>query len=225
LRRDKVEKEELKCDSYDDEHDSYDNVIDNPSVTPSVITTTPYAMGDPHITTIYNKYYTIPNIKGIIRMFSDGELTINAELDVCPSNSKYPVYKDLTFIKYLGIKYQNEQIIVDMFAIDTYYRSLNNKNKIEKDNFFQFRLPQEIPHISKERVIRFNKLANKNKYELRYIEFNTRALGKVYIELMYSPDWRDFINSVNLISNGLSMSKCRGALVSQMGAVMVDNLI
>jgi len=224
-----ITSESLNCSVYDSSDDSDTVLIDNPNVTPLTITTSPYAMGDPHITTIYNKYYTIPNDLGIIRMFSDGEFIINAELNYYPPNDKYPAYKDLTFMKYLGIRHNDKHIVVDMFNPDTYYKIIDEQMvKIEpqSEEIFKIIPVNEMPKkILQERLDRFNKLAKKHKYELRYLEFNTMLLGKVYVELMFSFEWRDFINSINLISNGLCMTNGKGALVRQSQAKLVSSLI
>lgn len=226
-----IDNESLNCSVYDSNEDPGTTIIENPNVTPYTNTTSPYAMGDPHITTIYNKYYTILNDLGILRLFSDGEFIMNAELNYYPQNDKYPAYKDLTFIKYLGIRHNDKHVIVDMFNPDNYYQMIDGKmTKLESntyvEDFFKVVPQNEMPkEILKERLDRFNKLAKGHKYELRYLEFNTMLLGKVYVELMFSFEWRDFINSVNLISNGLCMTNATGALVSQSQAKFVSSLI
>jgi hypothetical protein len=55
---------------------------------------TPYAMGDPHVMTIYNKKFDLPNCAGTYNFYNDGELGIIAKVDYYPHNQKYELYKD-----------------------------------------------------------------------------------------------------------------------------------
>lgn len=193
---------------------------------------TPYAMGDPHIVTIYGKRYDLPNNKNIYELYNDGELFINAKLDTFYMNVGIPVLEDLTFLNLVSIQvknefYKGEYIIANMLHPDCYCIYDYEGKLVETNNFINFKTLDEsdIPDISLPRRVHYSKLAHTNTFKLKYINFNTKNLGNVYLEIFLIPHVKDFVNSVSIISNNLGINEAKGALVHRRFAKVLNDLI
>jgi len=165
-------------------------------------------------------------------MFNNDELIINAKMDNFRMNKNIKSLEHLTFINYLSIQIKNETqyeyIIINMFHPDCYYILESNK-LVKKDltyfSLFKIRESNEIPDISEKRKQNYEKLAKTKNFKLKYVELETQMLGKVYIELMYIPHKKDFVNSISLICNDLILFNSRGALVSQQSSRIEPSLV
>jgi len=208
--------------------------INNTNFTPKYKNlTTPYAMGDPHIRTIFGKKYDLPNDTNIYTMFDNGELTINAKMDNFYMNRDIEVLKDLTFIRLLSIQIKNsdvsEYIIVDMLHPDCYHIQQDDGNLIESElpelKAITIKKENEVD-ITGERRANYGRLAKTNTFKLNYVQIETKNLGTVLVELMYIPHRKDFVNSISLIyDKNFVMFNTKGALLSQYQAKTVDSLI
>lgn len=171
--------------------------------TPVVRTTTPLAMGDPHITTIYGVKYMIPNVLGEVLLYDDKEINITTELHYYPKNANYKMYKDLTFMKDLKVKFGDDEFVFDMF--DMKATRDNSKFKVieatEKNNLF------------KENYAKYKKFTKGKPFVLKYIQFQTSQLGNVNLEILFCETWRDLINQISILSPALSMVNAKGALI------------
>lgn len=196
-----IENESFEIKDYDnDETTSYVSRSVKPNVSNMY---SPYSMGDPHITTISGKKYDIPNILGEIIMFDDNELKITSELDYYEKNKGLKIYESLTFMKNLKIELNNNTYIIDLFDSNT-----NIELPLLKE--------EEYDEKIKLSIIKYYKLFPNTNPVFKYILLNTKKLGKVILEIIYCPELKDYINSFSMISNGLSMTKAKGALISPM---------
>ena len=48
----------------------------------------------------------------------------------------------------------------------------------------------------------------------KYISIDTKEMGEFILEMIYCNQIKDLINSFSIISNGLSMIKAKGALIT-----------
>lgn len=202
--------------------------IDDQDFSPSVIDfDSPYAMGDPHILTITGDKYDLPNVTQTYVYYDDGELEIIIHVDSYPFNKPYDIFRDLTFIKYVQIKFKNEIVIANLFHIDTYYQLKDNKRiKIDllnkPDSVFE--LNASYP-LYNQRRMHHESLTHTFQSNLRYIHFQTAQLGDVWIELFHIPHRKDYVNSLSILSDNLSfVPNVRGIIARQHKKDLIDNL-
>lgn len=185
--------------------------------------TSPYAMGDPHIMTIYGKKYDLPNIVKTWTYYDDGELNITAQTDYYPFNNPYEMYRDLTFTKFVKLQVGNNILISHMFHKDTYYTITDNK-LIKIDNHPFFEINAEYKDYNKRRMM-YGNLNNTFQSDIRYIKFHTAQLGDVYIELYHLPHRKDIVNSFTILSTSLSyIPNPIGILVNYSDKYIVDDI-
>ncbi|ARF10820.1 protein of unknown function DUF4114 [Hokovirus HKV1] len=195
----------------------------------------PYAMGDPHITTIYGDKYDMPNDTLCYEMYNNKELIINAKLDHFYQNDSNPDYKDLTFLNYVSVIInngeQNNHIIANMYHPGTYC-VIENDNIVELKQeqlvdypLFEFLDESDILSISKPRRDYYAEISNTNTFDLKYIKVKTFSLGVVYVELFFIPHRGDFVNSISIINPNLNSVTAKGALVYKKSLRTVDNLL
>lgn len=182
----------------------------------------PYAMGDPHIRTIYGSSYDLPSDTRCYELFNNEELALNCKLDHFYMNDNNVELRDLTFLRYVCAIYKDEHIIVDMFHPDTYY--INEVgNKLDSDmKYFEFCHENIVPVSSKRREY-YSKLINTTNFELRYIKVNTFSAGIMYIEILFVPHRCDLVNSVSIISDMVSET-AKGALIHEKYAKVIETL-
>jgi hypothetical protein len=186
-----------------------------------------YVLGDPHIKTIYNFKYDLPNTPSIYQLYNDGETIINTLTDYFYMNKGLPVFEDLTFMRYLSIQVVNKgYVIVDMYHPDTYYvYGANNKFiKIAEHVAFNFGDTTNISLAENSRAD-FAKLVGTNQFIMKYINFRTNLLGNTAIELIFMPHRKDLVNSISLLSNNLLMTSAKGALISPKQVYTLENLV
>ncbi len=194
-----IQNENFEIKDYDnDETSPYVSRSCNPNVSNM---DSPYSMGDPHITTISGKKYDIPNILGDVLLFDDNELKISTELDYYENNKGNKIYEKLTFMKNLKIELNNNIYLIDLF---------DSNSKID----LQLLKEEEYDEKIKKSMIKYYNLFPNTNPIFKYVLLNTKNLGKVILEIIYCLELKDFINSISLISNGLSMTKAKGALIS-----------
>jgi hypothetical protein len=173
----------------------------------------PISMGDPHITTIKGDRYDILDDITEFNLFDDGELCIDAFLDVYPDNESIPEYSKLKFVKYFDVKIHNKymyyRFIIDMFNVDKYY----NSEMCELEN-----LPLFIKEVDYSRVINLIKHPLNlpcTHYETRILEFNTINMGNLYFMMIFAPCHKDYINNFTILSNGLTFTQATGAIIDK----------
>jgi len=205
------------------------NNINNSNITPKYSDVMiPYALGDPHITTIYGTKYDLHNRNEIYEFYNNGEIIINAKLDNYPPNKTIIGLQDLTFISIVSLKLGSEKIYIDMFNQNTYYKK-NEIGDLEKTyvmpNFFTIYDENSIETrcLSRERRIFYEKIIKKN-FALQFIKFKTIKLGYVYLELLYAPQKKDLVSSVCILNKNLMMTDARGVLVHKKYANPIVNL-
>lgn len=191
-----------------------------------------YCLGDPHIKTIYNYKYDLPNDQNIYQLYNDGTTTINTKLDTFYMNESINELKDLTFMHYLGIDIKNlAHLIVDMYHPDTYYildevsGEYRKISKDEIDSTFKVYNAEDLPQVASKNYSEYVKLTNTNQFILKYINFKTPQLGNTFIELLYITHRKDLVNSMSIISNNLLMTPAKGALISPKHVRTVDNIV
>lgn len=197
---------------------------DNPAA-PSLITKNakptlfdnelPYAMGDPHITTISGKHYMIPNTTDTYTLFNDGNLNIRSKLDFYPENKNSRLLKNLTFMRYVNIKLEDkeEEFIIDMFEPNTFYDK--NLHKLEQlPSGYRLLTPDEYTFKFPDRINKFMHTYKNIVPHFQYIETNIPSLGTVTFEMIYAPQMRDYINSFGIVTNNILFSNAKGALIS-----------
>jgi hypothetical protein len=193
--------------------------------------TTPYGLGDPHMTTIFGDKYLVPNVKGILNLYDDSYLKINAELDYHPLNQKnpeHPLHKDLTFIKLISLQTPEGHIIIDAFTPDIYFDVSDLFVSIKSHPNFRFLHEEssEIVELARERKKEYMKILGNHAEKpinLRYVAFKTPQLADVCLEIMFIPSARDTINSVAIISKNLLLSNARGAMIHKRHARKLGN--
>lgn len=193
--------------------------------------TTPYALGDPHITTIFGDRFELPNNDGIYELYNDGELEINVKLNSFHMNKNRPEYNDLKFMEFLGIKLDNksEHIISNMFHVDVYYVTDvgENNKRILSHNYFKLLKEEDIGLIAHSRRNIYRTKLGTNQFQLRYINFNTKNLGNVFVELMHIPHRCDTVNAVSLIPDNMMFASqsASGALIRRGDIIRKDYLV
>ena len=92
--------------------------------------------GDPHITTIYNEQYFLPNINGRFLIFDNDKLNYNLyitadcyfltpdEINKAPFKSKY--LTNYTFMRTVNMKFKGENIAINMNTLDVIYKNSSN---------------------------------------------------------------------------------------------------
>jgi len=190
--------------------------------------TTPYAMGDPHIRTLYDKCYELPNNKKIYKLYDNGELLINTQLNSFYANEGHDIYDKLTFMEYVSINVGNDYVICNMFHPDVYGRYSDGviieATSNEFPNF-KFYKASDIPHISTNRIHEYKRLTYGDKFELRYVGVKTFYLGEIYVELMFIPHRRDYVNGISLIGDNLLRYNPKGALIKKNRDMTTDSLL
>lgn len=186
----------------------------------------PYAMGDPHITTIYGEKINIPDKIAIYRLYNDSELNVNVRLNYFPNNKNNCVLEHLPFMHMLGITCGEHKIVVNMFHPDTYYASDNEYDKIASHPFFNFLHENSVMLIAKPRKQKYAEILETTQFKLRYINFSTPNLGNVYIELLFIAHRCDTVNSIAMICDNMDMfAMGSGAFVNSLNVVTSDSLI
>lgn len=96
------------------------------------VTTRSFVWGDPHIKTVYNGVYLLPNVECIYELYNDGELIINGEMWIYPGykDSKVKMLRESTFMKCIGIKYKNEYISLNLHDLHIIDQSELNEIKV-----------------------------------------------------------------------------------------------
>lgn len=167
----------------------------------------PLAMGDPHFTTITGKKYTITDLVGDFILFKNDYLTVNTHIDYYPPNNNHPIYKKLTFMQYIFIKYNTSgsHIIIDLFEKNKYYHIENDK----------------IVDVSVENTpFKFVKNDENNKI----LRLETLEMGTIDFIFNYYLTQGDYINEFYLESNGLYSFKSNGLLVSAYNYSKLNNI-
>lgn len=163
---------------------------------------TPLAMGDPHITTINGLKYDLIDDKKSFELYHDSNYLIASSLDQYPKNIEDNIYPELLFMNKLLVKNKitNHVDIIDLFNTDDKeYSTVVNINAEQ--------LPKKIytQHIKNKEKL--------PKAQFKFYEFNSRDIGKAFIEIIYNLEFRDFINSVTIHLNNMMVSNdIRGAL-------------
>lgn len=203
----------------------------NESVTPIYKNlSSPYAMGDPHITTIYGKRYDLPNNTNCYEMYNNKETIINAKMDFYPMNKKYPIYKDLTFISMISISVGDKCIFVNMFHPDCYYEKVNgvlikiDLSGSNKFGIFTMFNENELPSVAPARRKNYARLSKTQQFLLKYVHFKSSLLNDVYVELFFITHRKDFVNSVSILSNGLNLVDATGAFVHKRLAKVISEI-
>lgn len=188
-------------------------VQDN-NFSPTIINfNSPYAMGDPHIMTIYGKKYDLPNLPNTYLFYSDSELSIIGKIDYIEQNFIYPEYRDLTFVKYVQLDLDKYSLLINLFHVDTYYDVSDGIiTKISDHPLFIFNT--KYPLYEQRTKFHTNYL-NTNQFDLRYVKFETVQLGTIYIEIVYMSHRKDFINNFTILCDSLQfVPNPRGILVN-----------
>lgn len=156
--------------------------------------TCPLAMGDPHFTTITGKKYTLTTLNGNFRLLKNDYLTINTNIDFYEPNNNNPMYKKLTFMKNIYIKYGVNELVIDLFNKNKYGQIINNVH-----------LASPIPA--------FFALTN-NDDNSKTITINTKEMGEINFNFNFYLEQCDKINEFMVQSNGLHIYKSTGLLIT-----------
>lgn len=190
-----------------------ENVLFNTSFVQSKSVFTPSLSGDPYIMTIYGDNIHIPDSISYYKLYANDDIKINAKIGYCPANNNTK-YSQLAFLEYLYIFVNNHSLMVDMFKPDSYLTNDYNKKNIETiDNFFTIYKPEKLQQIYKSREKYYKNITRNSKFEVRYIHFTSFSTGNVYIELLYVPHMRDFINSVTIIADMMQDTFAKGLFI------------
>jgi hypothetical protein len=165
----------------------------------------------------YNANYTGP-----LRFFDDNELTLNVVLDFfLPLD---PLSNGPTYVRYLFIKYYDQHLVVDMFNTNTYYTyDGTNYNPTTPDpSFFTIVSPGSIPSISASRIEYLNSVVV-GSYTLLYIQFTTLQMGNIYLELVWSPDWSESVNLINILADDVSFAYKNPAYFAKKNAYVLTS--
>lgn len=182
----------------------------------------PYAMGDPHIMTIYGEKYDLPNDMNTYMLYKNDDVMLSVKLNKFYMNQKTE-YDHLTFIHYVFLNVGRHELICNMFHPNVYctfnpktceYTEINTI-----DPFFKVLDSYDVSWISKDRIKKYQNDYGTSTFVLKFIRFDTFMLGEIYIELMFMPHRRDFVSSVGIVSNNLLLS-----MGSPMGAMVNKNL-
>jgi hypothetical protein len=219
-------------------HDSNNVTVKNTSTCHPVSRdlTTPYAMGDPHIVTFAGDRFELPNDDSIYELYNDNELVINVKLSQYPPNLSDNLFKDLRFIEYLGIRAcdnyhddsmekKNHHIIANMFHIDCYYD--DDMTKIYMHDNFNMLKESDINQISAPRRKYYAQILDTDQFDLRYVQFKTKKLGNVFVELMHIPHRNDTVNGISIIADNLmfTSSEASGIFVNRKDVIKKTNII
>lgn len=206
--------------------------IDNTNLIPCINQfSSPYAMGDPHILTVFGKRLDLPNTVQTYKLYDDGELNIVAKTNYFYQNDKYPEYKDLTFIEYVQVSLGNEKIVINMFHPDTYYYIKNNElkkidhlKKIDQLTNSKFELNADYKYYN-ERFQLFEEANKTGQCEMRYIKFDTVQLGTVYLELYFLTHRKDYVNSFSIMCKNMAfLPNSTGVMVNYNKNCMIDDI-
>ena len=198
--------------------------VSNTALAPAVSNfNTAYAMGDPHIMTIYGQRYDLPNKVCTYNMYDDGELSIIGKVNTYHLNMKYPFYRGLTFIKFLQIRHGDNVLVTNLYHPDSYYNVIDDKlQKISEHSFFE--LNAVYPKYN-ERAAFFRRQTKTSNFILRYIKFNTAQLGEVYLELFLIPHRMDYVNSFSIISPNVTyLPNPKGVMVKPDNKCIVGDI-
>jgi hypothetical protein len=154
----------------------------------------PLAMGDPHFTTIDGRNYTIDDLLGNFALINNDYLTINTAVDFYPPNTNIDLYKDLTFMKHIYVKYGTEHFVLDFFQPGIYYQLVDG-DLVEAPLPAFFELVQDETNS-------------------KIIEFQTSEMGKVCLFFKFYLHIGDLVNDFNIRCNGLFVYRPRGLMVS-----------
>lgn len=187
----------------------------------------PYCLGDPHIKTIYNFKYDLPNTPSIYQLYNDGEVIINTQTDYFYMNNGLPDFENLTFMHFVSISVRDKgYIIIDMYHPDTYYVYGYNNKFIKVSDHISFTF-SDVSNLSsaKDNRAEYAKLMGTNQFIMKYINFKTNLLGTASLELVFIPHRKDIVNSVSLLSNNLLMTSAKGALISPKQVYTLESLV
>lgn len=154
----------------------------------------PLAMGDPHFTTIDGRKYTIDDLLGNFALINNDYLTINAALDFYPPNNNIDLYKNLTFMKLIYVRYGTEHFVLDFFQPGVYYQLVDGA-LVEAPLPAFFELKQDEANG-------------------KIIEFTTSEMGLVRLTFKFYLNIGDLVNDFNICCNGLFVYRPRGLMVS-----------
>lgn len=186
--------------------DSQTVTFSNKSIdgTPDVsLMSDPLSMGDPHITTVYGDKYMLPMDTQVYELYNDDELQIYTKLDYYPDNQDNPVYKDLTFMKYLLIKKDNQSLLWDLFDPN-----------FTPDRFLKLIPEEEYTNgiwNHRDKMVR----GVEGLYQIKYYELESRLHGGLTLGVLHVPHLRDYINSVSLVYQKSLLNVARGAFINR----------
>jgi len=200
--------------------------------------TGPLAMGDPHITTIYNKYYTTPDKKSRYTLLENHDVLIRCLIDKYPKNSDpdlkdRELYQDHVFMQYMFVELKKDQriVVLDMFNPGVYYlgcKTTNSYNRLyKKDGPLAAGLHRitaaELPPFLQAKDtpddefarLRTEMAVNKDskEFEANTYTLTTRNMGKIKLQIVFMLDWRDYINSIKMDGGGLFLMKSEGLMI------------
>lgn len=226
INGEKIVSEKVEISEFSTANDNINNNINNNTnpvlisidARPAVTTLSiPYAMGDPHIKTIYGEEYMIHNLVGTYNMYDNDEIKIDAKLDHYSPNIGHKIYEKLTFIKYLEIKsvLKDATIIVDMFNPNVFYDKDKKPIKMKIEYFKLTKIEDYLnkDHDISEYFIKTEKVFKEKRVKYVTLEFDTFRLGKVVLVITYCPMIRDYINGFSIFSKNLLMTSAKGALI------------
>lgn len=160
---------------------------------------TPYAMGDPHITTIYGESFELPNIPETYLFYQDSHLNVNISLDYHPDNVNN-IHKDLVFMKTLDIKLNDNSYSLDLFNIDNILNS--------SDNILTVINPSEYDNEMNRRIASLTKLYD-CEIKHKYIKLSTSHIGDIIMECINVPK-TDVISNFGIIYSNIMLSGGKG---------------
>lgn len=154
----------------------------------------PRCMGDPHFTTIYGYQYTIKDMFGEYTLYRNNYLTVNTLINYYDQNENNELFRKLTFMNLIYIRYNDDHIVVDMFCPNKYYELIDgNLIDIEITDTV-FSLDQDYPNS-------------------KTITLTTTEMGTLCFEIYYYLDIGDIVNDFKISSNTIHLFKAYGLLV------------
>jgi len=172
--------------------------------------------GDPHITTIYNEQYFLPNINGRFLIFDNDKVNYNLyvtadcyfltpdEINKAPFKSKY--LTNYTFMKTINIKFKGENIAINMNTLDVLYKNSPNVivEPIINDKMVLSKFYSETRRKELGNTLKFNGKSRK----IHFIHKDIRYTITVSVDL----NCADHRNDIKI--EGPNMASGRGAIIS-----------
>lgn len=187
----------------DDNNNSLLNINGRPDTSRM---TSALAMGDPHLTTISGRKYTLHDAEGHYVLFKNKYLTVNTMISTYPFN-KGTVYESLTFLHYVYIEYNHENIVIDLFRENKYYH-------FDEDDV--------MGNFDFNNGGAFNLITDEKNHKI--INLRTKEMGHVKFEIKFDLDVPDLINDFSISSTGLYHNSASGLLVTPYQSAQIPAL-